>query len=483
MRIFFANLAQAEALSKRVASVIRAPIRKARDAAAALAGYDSWKHLADVTDSGDELPSLPDEVCSTEVVQSRVLYQVARLARFLGIDEDEAAQAVTRIRPTTAYFLRLNATKSLADQLFPQGWTGTAAAEEEGERYLAVVGGDIQRDTLAELSFGKEEGAAILDPATGIRVLAAYTGKPTDGVSPGDPYAIAVLRLVPIVQEQIITHLELRLVTFMCDGEMSEPDLVFVGSAIRSYLNQPTIHWQCDTGPCGAAEGITLTLHGTTSTDEERALIEMLDMALIEAEEGWHQVTDCAVISTQRLEQLPLATFINEMQDFSDDDDEQSSSLVQFAQGAQAFNEVCDAMQQAPARLGSYLEAKGKSDYADFARAHDVSTGEGVRRFLEFVQAIEHAGALGVEVAVFIQNHFITTGEDGGDTEFLLGEMSDSPEDPEKVMAAVNERIAERAAALACCDMVRRYRETPSGRLAEILDAGEVAFLGKSEDR
>lgn len=484
MRIFFANLAQAEALSKRVASVTRTPLRKARDAAAAMAGYDSWKHLAEVTDSGDERPSLPDEVCSTEVVHTRVLYQVARLSRFLSVDEDEAAAAVSHIRPTNAFFLRYSEVKSPADKLFPNAWTGTAAAEEEGERFLAEIGGPVQRDTLSELACGKEEGAAILDPATGVRVLAAYSGKPNDGVSPGDPYAVVVFRLVPIVQEQVVTHIELRLVTFMAAEEMSESALVFVGSAIRSYLNQPTIHWQCDGDLCGAAEGITLTLHGTIGTDEERALIEMLDAALIDAEENWHKVEDCLVMSTQRLDLLPLATFLNEMQDLSEDEeDAPRRAAVHFAEGTAAFNEVCDAMQQAPARLSSYLEAKGRAEFADFARVHDISTMDGICRFLKFVRVLAETGTIGIEVAVFIRNHFITTGDDGGDTEFLLGEISSAQDDPQKVIAAVNERIAVRAVAMDCDDMVRYYLETPTGRLAEILSAGESAFLGRVEDR
>jgi hypothetical protein len=484
MRIHYASMFHAEALCRKVASVTHAPLRLARSAAAAMAGYDDWNQLKDVTAEGGQRPSLPDEVCSTEVIQSRVLFQVARLASTLEMEEDDAAQAVARIRPTTAYYLPLNGPSSAADQLFPRQWVISAPPDNAAGRFIAEVGGKVQHDTLAELACGKEEGTAILDPSTGVRVFAAYTGEPQDGVQPGDPYAITVLRIVPLVQEQVLTHIEIRFLTFMCAEDIDEDGLEFAASSILSYLNQHGVHWQCSGEICGAAEGIGLSLHGTTTSDEERALVEQLDALLIDAEEEWQKIEDCSVMSTERLRRLPLAAFANQMEDLVEADDAlQNMMSVSIGNVAAVHELVCSAMRQAPARLADYLCERGKAEYADFARAHDVGTPEGVCRFLECVQALEHARAIGIEVAVFIQNHFITSGESGaGNADLLLHEASDRQDDVERAFLEMNRRNADRAAKMDCPDMEKHYREMPPGRLADIVIAGQVAFLGNIVD-
>jgi hypothetical protein len=448
-------------------------------------GYRDWAELKAVTEAGADRPSLPDEVCSTEVVQSRVLYQVARLAHAIAIDEDSAARAISHIRPTTAFFLPYRESDSATDMLFPRQWTGSAELRKDSDRFIAEIGGAVQRDTLAELARGKEEGAAIVDPATGVRVMAAYTGEPRDGLEPGDPYAVLVLRFVPLVQEQVLTHVEIRLLTFMCAEDISEDGMDFIASAVISYLNQPAIHWQCSDNVSGAAEGIQLSLHGTIGSDEERTFVETLDAVLCECESRWQQMEGCSVTSTERLAQLPLAAFDNYIEDLYESEDSVQPIVTSTIGDAAAVHDmVCGAMQQAPARLCEYLSAHGKSDYADFARAHHVATSEGICRFLEFVQAMEHAQALTTEVAVFIQNHFITTGVgDAEGMERFLHETGELQGDLEELLSEMNRRHAERAAALDCLEMEKHYRETPPARLADIVIAGQVAFLGNVVER
>ncbi|MBK4737361.1 hypothetical protein [Noviherbaspirillum pedocola] len=485
MRIYFKAVSQVEAICRRVASTAEIPMRRARSATAAMMGYKDWAELKEITEAGVDRPSLPDEICTTEVVQSRVLYQVARLAHAIAIDEETAARAISHIRPTTAFFLPYLESDSPTAMLFPRQWTGSSEWRKDSDRFIAEIGGTVQRDTLAELACGKEEGAAILDPATGVRVMAAYTGEPRDGLEPGDPFAVLALRFVPVVQEQVLTHIEIRLLTFMCAEDISEEGLDFVASAVISYLNQPVIHWQCSGNVSGAAEGIQLSLHGIIGSDEERTFVEALDAMLCECEARWQKMEGCSVTSTERLAQLPLAAFDNYIEDFFEPDDSVQPITEPAIEDVTAvYDLVCSAMQQAPARLCEYLGAHGKSDYADFAQAHHVATPEGIRLFLEFVQAMEHARALPAEVAVFIQNHFITTGVANAEgMEGFLHETGEMQGDLEKTLSEMNQRHADKAAALDCREMEKHYRETPPARLADIVFAGQAAFLGNVEAR
>lgn len=483
MRIYFAVLAQAEALARRVASVTHVPLRKARDATAAMMGYHNWSELKEVTEAGAEQASLPDEMCSTDVIHSRVLFHIARLVHALEIDEEAAVHALSRIRPTTAFFLRYAESESPIDMMLPRLWTGSAQLEEGAERYIAEIGGRAQADTLAELALGKEEGTAILDPVNGVRVLAAYRGQPQDGLQPGEPYAILGVRFVPLVQEQVLTHIEIRLLTFMCAEDITEEGMEFIGSAIIGYLNQRDIHWQCDGKLCGAAHGIHLSLHGTITTDEERAFIEVLDAQLCKCEERWMEMEGCSVLSTDRQSLLPIASFDNLIEDDGMDDDEVQIKMPSSADEAEEVQEiVCSAMRQAPARLGEYLCTHGKADFADFARAHTVATTEGVGQFLEFVQTLEHAGAIPIDVAVFIQNHYIS-GEATDTDEALEIEPDSSPSEIDRALAKRFHRFADRAAQMRCKNMEKHYREMTPDEIVSSINAGLQAFLGNGVER
>jgi hypothetical protein len=55
--------------------------------------------------------------------------------------------------------------------------------------------------------------------------------------------------------------------------------------------------------------------------------------------------------------------------------------------------------------------------------------------------------------------------------------------DLEELLSEMNRRHAERAAALDCLEMEKHYRETPPARLADIVIAGQVAFLGNVVER
>lgn len=422
MRIYFSSMAHPKRLSKRLAKLAGIPLSRAQQCCATMFAYKDWHELEQVTAAQLNPPSKPDCVLSLAIVETRREVIGTRLHRALAPNLpggwNRVWDLMDQLDPTGSMPAEAAFVDRRLDDLFPREWKLDGSDPDVAIDYdldpkagfsaqVGMAGSRFYENLLRDAVEQAPTPSPDLIPSDdhGYRSFAFnFSDRSAFGDLREDAPSVAVIvfRLVPTIQENILTALELILHPgSFASNFITDDHADLFAQALVDYLFECRLWPNPEWPVCGASGGLALTLSGSFSRAPVGRIVDAMNHLLSEHE----GLFDPEQSDWDDFAYLPIRTLLLQCTDDVPDEERLEDAAFQHREDiVKALVTRTKAMSRAPALLARILTDAGFGQYAEFAEGLSLGSFDEKVKFGAFVRSMERAKAIPTALSLFFRH-------------------------------------------------------------------------------